>query len=89
MQTVEVEIYGRKFRLRSDDPSRTLNIVDSLNEQINELVSKYQDLDFTKLLLLNSLQQQECLLDLKDKNITLSTDLDRLNQMISKFIGET
>lgn len=88
MQTVEVEIYGRKFRLRSDDPSRTLTIVDSLNHQLAELVAKYQDLDFTKLLLLISLQQQESINDLQGKNKVLSSDLDRLNQMISKIIGD-
>ncbi len=88
MNSVEVEIFGRKYRLRSDNPQLTLNIADAINAQIEELRTKYESLDFTKLLLLISLQQQEAILNLSDKNQELSKDLDRLNQMISKIIGD-
>jgi len=88
MQSVEVEIFGRKFRLRSDDPTKTISIADAINRQISELVAKYENLDFTKLLLLISLQQQENIHDLEIRNKELSLDLDRMNQMISKFIGD-
>ena len=52
MQSVEVEIFGRRFRLRSDDPERTKQIADEINNQIDTLSKHYDNLDFTKLLLL-------------------------------------
>jgi cell division protein ZapA (FtsZ GTPase activity inhibitor) len=88
MQSVEVEIFGRRFRLRSDDPLRTRRVADEINRQIAELNENYENLDFTKLLLLICLQQQEQVLILSDKNSELSSDLERMNQMISMIIPE-
>ncbi|MDD2227786.1 MAG: cell division protein ZapA [Candidatus Cloacimonetes bacterium] len=88
MQSVEVEIFGRRFRLRSDDPLRTKRIADEINRQIGELTASYENLDFTKILLLVCLQQQEQIFLLGDKNSELSSDLERMNQMISMIIPE-
>lgn len=88
MQSVEVEIFGRRFRLKSDNPVRTAQVADEINRQIEELNSTFDNLDFTKLLLLICLQQQEQILALDEKNITLSNDIDRLNTMISMIIAD-
>ena len=84
MQSVEVEIFGRRFRLRSDDPERTKQIANEINDQIDALSKHYDNLDFTKLLLLICLQQQDEVLTLDAKNRALSSELERLNQMLSK-----
>ncbi|HNZ06469.1 MAG: cell division protein ZapA [Candidatus Cloacimonetes bacterium] len=88
MQSVEVEIFGRKFRLRTDDVEKTQTIVAEINNQLSDLQILYESLDFTKLLLLLALQQQEQVLELQSQNIQLSSDLERLNLMIGKIIGE-
>jgi len=88
MQSVEVEIFGRKFRLRTDDVEKTQLIASEINSQLADLQILYDSLDFTKLLLLLALQQQEQVLDLQGKNHILSSDLERLNLMIGKIIGE-
>jgi len=87
MQSVEVEIFGRRFRLRSDNEERTRKVADEINRQITELSEHYDNLDFTRLLLLICLQQQEQNLVLGDKNTELGSELERLNQMISKIIS--
>jgi cell division protein ZapA (FtsZ GTPase activity inhibitor) len=87
MQSVEVEIFGRRFRLRSDDEARTKKVADEINRQILELSEHYDNLDFTRLLLLICLQQQEQNIVLGDRNTELSSELERLNQMISKIIS--
>lgn len=88
MNSVEVEIYGRIFRLRSMDPAQTLQIASDINKQLAELKEKYENLDFTKLLLLLSLQQQEQVSNLTVRNKELTTDLERMNNMVSKIIGD-
>ncbi|MBP7310225.1 MAG: cell division protein ZapA [Candidatus Cloacimonetes bacterium] len=89
MQSVEVEIFGRRFRLKSDNPERTTRVADEINRQIEELNSTFDNLDFTKLLLLICLQQQEQVVLLEEKNNTLSTDIERLNGMISMILTDT
>ncbi|MDP2173715.1 MAG: cell division protein ZapA [Candidatus Cloacimonadaceae bacterium] len=88
MKSVEVDIFGRRFRLRSLDPDETLQIASEIDKQLNELKDLYEQLDFTKLLLLLALQQQEKVLNLGRKNQELSADLERMNQMIGRIIGE-
>ncbi|HNV92846.1 MAG TPA: cell division protein ZapA [Candidatus Cloacimonas sp.] len=85
MKSVEVEIFGRRFRLRSDNPERTKHIAEEIDRQIEDLSKLYDNLDFTKLLLLICLQQQEEVLTLGDKNQSLMSELERLNQMLSKI----
>lgn len=88
MQSVEVEIFGRRFRLKSDNPERTRQVANAINAQINELNCTFDNLDFTKLLLLICLQQEERIITLEEENKTLSTELDRLNSMISMIISD-
>lgn len=88
MKSVEVEIFGRRFRLRSDEPEATIRVAEAINAQLSELRELYETLDFTKLLLLLSLQQQEEIASLSHRNQELSSDLERMNQMVGKIIGE-
>lgn len=76
----------RRFRLRSDDPDRTKKrVADEINNQIDALSKHYDNLDFTKLLLLICLQQQEEVLTLGDKNRAfLNSELNAWNQMFTK-----
>ncbi|NLK49680.1 MAG: cell division protein ZapA [Candidatus Cloacimonetes bacterium] len=88
MQTVEVEIFGRKFRLRTDDTAKTNAVVAAINAQLQDLQDLYEDLDFTKLLLLMALKQQEKINDLNHKNELLDTDIKKMNAMIGQIIGD-
>ena len=88
MTSVEVGIFGRIFRLRTNDPALTMSIAAQLDQQLHDLKERYEILDFSKLLLLVALQQQESLSGLQAENTDLRKDLERMNQMISKIIGE-
>ncbi len=89
MNSVEVEIYGRKYKLKGEDTQKLRLIADKLNTQLVELGEQYELLEFSKLLLLCSLQLQERLLDLSKTNQDLKDELERMNQMISAFIRDT
>lgn len=88
MTSIEVGIFGRIFRLRSSNPTQTLQIAAELDRQLNELKERYEINDFSKLLLLCALQQQEQILNCTSENTQLAKELDRLNLMVSKIIGE-
>jgi cell division protein ZapA (FtsZ GTPase activity inhibitor) len=88
MKSVEVEIFGRRFRLRSDNPRDTVAVADTINEELNQLRELYESLDFTKLLLLLALKKQDEINSLNDKTHEQEKELDRLNQMVEKIVGE-
>lgn len=88
MKSVEVEIFGRRFRLRSDDPKATLSIAEAINSELNRLRELYENLDFTKLLLLLALQKQDEINTLNHRMQVQEKELDRLNQMVEKIVGE-
>ncbi|HQB97718.1 MAG: cell division protein ZapA [Candidatus Cloacimonadaceae bacterium] len=87
MQSVEVEIFGRRFRLRSDNPTRTEQIAAELSQQLTELYETYEHLDFAKLLLLACFQREENLQKALEENNTLKSELNRVNQMIEKIMS--
>lgn len=88
MQSIEVDIFGRKFRLRTDDPLRLEKVASEINTQLDELQQNFDSLDFTRLLLLLALQLQEKVDYLESQTIEQGTDLENLNSMIGKIIGD-
>lgn len=89
MSSIEVEIYGRKYKLKGEDTQKLRLIAERLNQQLLELGEQYELLEFNKLLLLCSLQLQEKLIELNKSNQELKDELERMNQMISAFIHDT
>ncbi|HOY85410.1 MAG: cell division protein ZapA [Candidatus Cloacimonetes bacterium] len=88
MKAVEVEIYGRKFRLRSDNLKETQSVAASIDAELNQLREQYENLDFTKLLLLLLLKKQDEISSLKNRSTDLEKELERLNQMVGNIVGE-
>ena len=88
MQSVEVEIFGRKFRFRTDDPEQTQDIASTINKELNTLQELYENLDFTRLLLLLALRKQNEIISLRKQNQELEKNLERVNHMADKIVGE-
>ncbi|HPV14989.1 MAG TPA: cell division protein ZapA [Candidatus Cloacimonadota bacterium] len=88
MQSVEVEILGRKHRLRTDDPVQTRAVARAIDSRLKELQERYQMLDYYKLLLLAILQMQNDIFELDKKNQNLNKELEKLNQMIGQIISD-
>ena len=88
MQSVEVEILGRKHRLRTDDPEQTKAVAKAIDSRLNDLQARYELLDYSRLLLLAVLQMQNDIFELDKKNQNLNKDLEKLNQMIGKIISD-
>lgn len=86
MKPVEVEIFGRRYNLRSDNPTQTQKLANAISQQIEELYDKYEQLDFSRLLLLASFAREEKLQNLTKQNEELRAELDRVNLMIEKIM---
>lgn len=88
MSSIEVEIYGRKYKLKGNDTQKLRLIAEKLNEQLKELGEQYDMLEFNKLVLLSCLQLHERIIDQEKENLELKDELERMNQMISAFIHD-
>lgn len=88
MKSVEVEIYGRKFHLRSDNLKETQAVAAAVDAELEQLREQYENLDFTKLLLLLLLKKQNEIGSLKQRSAEMEKELERLNQMVSNIVGE-
>ncbi|MDD3533110.1 MAG: cell division protein ZapA, partial [Candidatus Cloacimonetes bacterium] len=86
MKSIEVEIFGRLFRLRSDNPTRTLKIAEDLSEELTRLYENYENLDFARLLLLACFQREDKLQTALEENRELKAELSRVNQMLENII---
>lgn len=89
MSSIEVEIFGRKYKLKGEDTQKLRLIAEKLNVHLIELGEQYELLEYNKLLLLCSLQLQEKIIELTKNNQALKDELERMNQMISAFIQDT
>ncbi|MCB5247109.1 MAG: cell division protein ZapA [Candidatus Cloacimonetes bacterium] len=88
MKSVEVEIFGRRFRLRTDHPKEIQAVAAAIDAELNELREQYENLDFTKLLLLLLLKRQDEISSLQKRSTELEKELERLNQMVGNIVGE-
>jgi cell division protein ZapA (FtsZ GTPase activity inhibitor) len=87
MKSVEVVIFGRRFRLRSDDPTHTHKIAEDLSRQLTELSETYDQLDFSRLLLLACFQREDALQAAVLENEELKEELHRMNQMLENIVS--
>lgn len=88
MKSVEVEIFGRRFRLRTDNPKETHAVAAAIDAELNQLREIYENLDFTKLVLLLLLKKQDEISSLQNRSSELEKELERLNQMVGNIVGE-
>ncbi len=88
MKSVEVEIFGRRFKLRTDNQKEILAVAGAIDAELNQLREQYENLDFTKLLLLLLLKKQDEISSLNKRSTDLEKELERLNQMVGNIVGE-
>ncbi len=88
MKSVEVEIFGRRFKLRTDNQKEIQAVAGAIDAELNQLREQYENLDFPKLLLLLLLKKQDEISSLNKRSTDLEKELERLNQMVGNIVGE-
>lgn len=86
MQTVEVVILGKKYRLRSEDPEKLQQYATYLNSTLDEITAKYGLVDAKDTLTLAGMILTEQLFHLTEDSEHLKKDIDNLHSKISSFI---
>ena len=82
MKSVEIEILGKKYFLKTDEPEKLLELASFLESQLEELYEKYKTAEQHKLLILNSLMILEQLFQTKDDKKELEKKLEKINGLL-------
>ena len=82
MKTVEIEILGKTYYIKSSDPEELLEKAKYLNEQLEELNEKFNTVDQSKLFVLYLLILFDKYTAEFEKNKKLSTDLKLVEDLL-------
>jgi cell division protein ZapA (FtsZ GTPase activity inhibitor) len=82
MKSVEVEILGKKYVFKSDDPDRLQKCTEYLKTEMEEFSKKYSTINQNKLFVLYSLMLTEKLFDEIDKNADLTKKIEQINSLL-------
>jgi len=86
LYSVDVEVYGKRYRMRSDHPERTKKVASLLDKRMDEISQQYDIVDLNKILLLSAMRLTEELLLTSEQNRDLIQEIQELNQLISTSI---
>ncbi len=87
MKTVEIEIFGKKYYIKTNEPEEVLKKSQIINAQLEDLNQKFNTVDYNKLFVLYMLilhdrldTEQKLNIDLKQKFGQVENLLNDLNE---------
>jgi len=88
MQTAEVCILGKTYRLRTDNPDKLREYASYLNSTLDDIAAKYGLVDAKDTLTLAGMILTEQLFHLSEDSTQLKKEIDKLHSKISSFIQD-
>ena len=88
MKSVDVEIFGRQYRLRGDDPEAVRRYAEYLNTELNELAQRVPFTDSSKVLTLGAMVVTEQLFAERARVETMQKEIDRLRGLLDSFLND-
>ena len=83
MKTVEIEIFGKKYYIKSNEPDKVHQKANILNDNLQELNEKFNTVDYTKLFVLYMLILLDKLDDIELKNKELCQKLKQVEDLLT------
>lgn len=88
MKSVDVEIFGRKYHLRTDKPEELQATAKAIDQELRHLSELYENLDYSKLLLLLLLKKHSEIKSLQSNSAISEKELERLNQLVGNIVED-
>ena len=86
MKSVEIEILGKRYYLKTDEPETLLELAKILESQLKELDEKYKTAEQHKLFVLNSLRILKQLSETAERNRRLEKQLEQIDTLLEQDI---
>ncbi len=88
MKSIEIELLGRKYFFRSDNPEKLQETAKYLESQLEELNSRFYTVDQNKLFVLYALMITEKYLSTTENNKELNKEFEQITNMLNNQILE-
>ena len=88
MKSVEIELLGRKYFFKSDNPESLMDTAKYLDQQLLELNERFNTVDQTKLFVMYSLMITEKYFTEKENNKKLNSEIEQINKLLNGVISE-
>lgn len=89
MKSIEVEILGKKYYFKTDNPVKLREHAEYLDSQLEELYEKFNTIDQNKLYVLYSLMLTEKYLAEVEKNKILSQSSKKIDHLLDELTIES
>ncbi|NQV17909.1 MAG: cell division protein ZapA [Armatimonadetes bacterium] len=89
MKSIEVEILGKKYYFKTDNPVKLREHAEYLDSQLEELYEKFNTIDQNKLYVLYSLILTEKYLAEVEKNKILSQSSKKIDNLLDELTIES
>jgi cell division protein ZapA (FtsZ GTPase activity inhibitor) len=83
MKSVEIQILGKKYYFKSDDPEGLLKTAEFVEDQLEQLNERFNTVDQMKLFAMYSLIITEKFFTEKENNKKLNKEIEQINNMLS------
>ena len=88
MISIEIEILGKKYRFKSDEPKKLKEYADNLNDLLKEVTEEYNLIDGRDILSLAGMRLTEKVLLISKENEELRQKIAELSDILSNFLAE-
>ena len=88
MKSVEIELLGRKYFFKSDNPEELKKTANYLDQQLLELNERFNTVDQVKLFAMYSLMITEKYFTEKENNKKLNSEIEQINKLLNGVISE-
>lgn len=85
MKSIEIEIVGKKYRFRTDNPGQIKESAAHLNSLLDDITSKYGIIDSKDSLVLAAMDLADKLFQITEESRKLRQEMDELHSKISSF----
>lgn len=87
-ETVSVEIFGKKYPFRSEEPDKIRVYADYLNSLLAEISSKYGLVNYQDSLMMTSMLMAEKYFEILEQKKDLDSRIEELNESLSEALKE-
>lgn len=88
MKSIEIELLGRKYFFRSDNPEKLQETAKYLESQLEELNNRFNTVDQNKLFVLYALMITEKYLSSTENNKELNKEFEQITNMLNNQVLE-
>jgi len=87
MHSVEVEVFGKSYRLRGEDPQKIKKYAEFLDKELDALYKKFPTVDPNRIITLGAMIVTEKMFQLQAENAILKATIEKMKTQIENLFS--